>query len=256
MVGVARWNRYMDEFCDTEKQLGTLQGVISVFFHRFIRLLPTHTQYQDGTPRPLLRGVLQCSAMVITVPSTVAIIIFDWPRCAAAVPGLCVICYGLVCSSLIHMYPWKTKKREEHMTRLDYYQFPLAGAASLMIPQLTGNPACHPSIWYSVILILVPTSLQFIATVIGSTSPVVQTGCLIATVAAIFSPMPSNKIWWWRYVVLFSGSSYVLGLVLHTCKPCKGAKYWGYHEWMHLSVTIGIAINYWGLIKVAHECYK
>ena len=153
------------------------------------------------------------------------------------------------------MYPWKTVKDEEMMTRLDYLQFPLVAASSLMIPQLTSNPECHPSVWYSVMLILLPTSLQFIATAVGTVSPFVHNGCIFASVAALCSPMPTNKIWWWKCVVGFSGSSYALGFLLHQCKPCKNATYWGYHEWMHLSVTIGTVVNFWGLINVAHECY-
>ena len=126
--------------------------------------MPYHKFYADGTPRPLMRGWLHGLAAMIAVPR----LLLHWTELPfAAQPGLVAICITLSLSSAVHLYPWQNARWEHWATRFDRTSIVVVTGAILWTPQLLQHQSCKPTLLYSVLTILAPTSLAAIGILSG-----------------------------------------------------------------------------------------
>ncbi|CAB9520752.1 expressed unknown protein [Seminavis robusta] len=201
--------------------------------------MPFHKEYADGSPRPLCRGWLHGMGALTSVP----LVYTHWNDLPTpTVPALVALCCLFVFSSLIHLVPWKSVALEEIITRVDKSCSLALCAASFMAPQLLESEACKPDFLYSLLTVAFPVGVAFVGILCGI-GPIAFTSFLF--------PFAST-IWFYGLHVddsqFFYGSVgclvlYGLGFYLYANQAGGHHPFWGYHEWFHLFVTMGFAVN-------------
>ncbi|CAB9520755.1 expressed unknown protein [Seminavis robusta] len=209
--------------------------------------MPFHNNYADGSPRPLLRGWLHGMGALTFIP----LVYMNWNDIPTpATPAMIAICCVFVFSSLVHLVPWKSEKFLEALTRVDKSCILAVCVTSFMAPQLLESEACKPDFSYSLATVAIPVTMSIIGVLCGL-GPVVFASCGIAF-ASIF----------WFYGLQVDDSEffycsvgclvlYGLGLSLYAGQVGGHKSFWGYHEWMHLIVTLGIAVNTRGVFVLS-----
>lgn len=209
--------------------------------------MPFHKEYADGSPRPLLRGWLHGISACIALP----LVYTHWSSLPApSVPGILAICYTLVLSGLVHLVRWPNDTILELFVRLDKTGILLIGGCTFWGPQLLTSEACKPDFLISLCTVAIPVGLSIVGVACGL-GPIVFTGVAVAI---------TQTIWWfgtqvhgasamWHTVIC--AILYGSGLALYVSQAGGHRPYWGYHEWMHLLVTIGFLINIRGLLMMS-----
>ncbi|CAB9504299.1 expressed unknown protein [Seminavis robusta] len=208
--------------------------------------MPFHKQYADGSPRPLFRGWLHGTSALTSISLTYAY----WniiPTLAA--PTMITICCLFAVSSLVHLVSWPSKALEEAITRVDKSCILALCMTSFMAPQWIESDTCRPDFVFSLVTVAIPIGLGVVGVLCGA-GPI--------AFASFFCPVVSN-MWFYGmhvedsevfYCIVGSTALYVLGFYLYASQAGGHHPYWGYHEWFHLLVTIGIAINARGVLAM------
>ena len=219
--------------------------------------MPFHSQYADGSPRPLLRGWLHGVCACLAVPllqqhySKIPLV---------ALPGIMAIVWTLVFSSLVHLVPYKSSQVLEFMTRLDKTGIFLICGGSFVGPQLLSlsldSNLCKPSLGYTLMTVVLPITASIVGVLRGM-GPQVFVGSGIAFVSTIYfcynhAPViieEDDTTTDNRFLIhtLLCALLYGSGLVLYVSQIGGHKPIWGYHEWMHVLVTIGFLVNVRGL---------
>ncbi|CAB9515291.1 expressed unknown protein [Seminavis robusta] len=199
-----------------------------------------HKNYADGTPRPLCRGWLHGMGAMTYLP----LVCVHWNDIPTpALPAVIAIAFVFIMSSLVHLVPWKSEALLEAITRVDKSCILAVCGASFMGFQLVESEACKPDFLLSVGTVAVPVTLGIIGVLCGF-GPIVFSSCAIAFVSNLWFlgwHVHDNLDAFYHTVgcLILYGS----GLTLYATQVGGHRKYWGYHEWMHLLVTMGILVN-------------
>eukprot|EP00797_Seminavis_robusta_P018565 Sro278_g106530.2 (193) ;mRNA; r:23675-24253 len=155
-------------------------------------------------------------------------------------------------SSLVHLVPWKSTVLLEVLTRLDKSGILAICAGSFFGgPQLLENISCKPPLAMAIGTVAIPLSLSTLGVACGM-GPIIFVGCAVAFFSTtgwyIQHPaLPDDNYTF----VIHSAVCIVLygvGLSLYVSQIGGQTKYWGYHEWMHLLVTLSFIVNARGLL--------
>ena len=210
-----------------------------------ITKMPTHEFYADGSPRPLLRGWLHGIAVIITLPMVLYTHITSAIP-APALPGVLAICATLFFSSLVHLVPWKSKTLLEGLVRLDKSGILAICGTSFWGPQLLDSHGCKPSYQVALVTIAIPVSLAALGIWCGC-GPIVFVGCAVAAGQSFYFYATHVEDTTFLYYSLVCCTLYACGLALYVLQLGGHRRYWGYHEWMHLLVTLAFIVNARGL---------
>ena len=196
-----------------------------------------HRRYADGTPRPLLRGALH---LLLAAPFTWHLVTQTYPL--AALPALGSIAATLWASAALHVYPWQSIRSEELMFRLDRAGVLLISMWSYLTPALVdGDAAIAPGT--AALCIGVPHLIALHHVAAGSRARGVFApsllGQLVVTLAWWGSVGAAAALRWSTITI----ACYAAALALHKRFYNFHAVYWGYHEWMHVLVTVGFYTN-------------
>ena len=208
-----------------------------------------HTVYADGTARPLYRGWLHGAAALVSVPSA----IYSWESIEpAARPTVVAVCWTLSSSAALHLHRYRSKSMEQLVNKLDRTGIVAICLASFTSPQLASAARCRPPLAYTLATVVAPNTLGVLAILGGSRSPRVFGGCVVAAMAtgAFWSTVDALLVLY----TAASGLCYGLGMYLYVRKPCSASMRWGYHEWMHVLVTVGFGVNVSGVSYMAVLC--
>ena len=137
-----------------------------------------------------------------------------------------------------------------------------------MAPQLTqdgsANPidlagGCRPSMQFTLFTAIVPNGIALVSIIAGwAETPdgrahsLSYIGCLIASLGSTWFWVSTGN---WSQVgwSIACGMCYAVGMVLYVrTKPLSNV--WGYHEWMHVCVTMGFLLNIVGVDNIARTC--
>lgn len=211
--------------------------------------MPTHEKYADDTPRPLFRGWLHGMATIISLPLVLYTHMSESLSIPPpALPGLIAICTTLLLSSLVHLVPWKSKVILEALTRLDKSGILAICGTSFWGPQLLGVDShnCKQSYEVAMVTIAIPVSLAALGIWCGC-GPKVFAGCGVAVISSLyFYGVHVQDAVFFNYSLACS-TLYACALTLYVLQIGGHRRYWGYHEWMHLVVTLAFAVNARGL---------
>jgi hypothetical protein len=139
---------------------------------------------------------------------------------------------------------------------------------SFLAPQLTkdGGPnpidvagGCRPSVWFSLFTAILPNAIAlafiltgFAETPDGRAHPLSYVGCAVAAVGSTWY-WGSTGNWGQVGWSVGCGTCYGVGMLLYVrTKPLSDV--WGYHEWMHVCVTLGFVLNAFGVQNIADTC--
>lgn len=203
-----------------------------------------HSRYADGTPRPLCRGCLHgCAA---TTSWMLLAIYWDDVK-AEVLPTVLAILWTLTFSSLLHLYPWRSPLVENYITRMDRVGIVWITMASIgLAPVLVDDLRCRPPLAFTVLTNAVP-NLASAATVLrdSTLSPNFIWSVALANVACALHWATID----YRFVLMSMTicTTYCIGFWFYSTRFDFGrplhAKYWGYHEHMHLFITIAFAMH-------------
>jgi hypothetical protein len=215
-----------------------------------------HRQYADGTPRPLLRGCLHGCTAAATLPLLAA------HRNAIAsevLPTLLAIAWTLVFSSLLHLYPWRSPMIEDYITRLDRVGIVWITMASIgLAPALVDDPRCRPPLAFSILTNAVPNLISAATVLKGSRSPNFIGGVALANVACALHWATVD----WRFVMMSAAicATYCVGFWFYLSRFDFGrpvhAEYWGYHEHMHVFITLAFGMHAAAIDFFVGECTR
>lgn len=209
--------------------------------------MPFHEHYADGTPRPLFRGWLHGIAACIALPLAWA----HWTSLPApAIPGILALCATLVLSSLVHLVQWPSASLLEIMTRLDKTGILAICGCSFWGPQLLESSMCKPTFLVSLSTVAIPVALSVLGVACGM-GPIVFGGCGIAIASTLWfygTQVQDNAFF---FNSLACASLYGSGLLLYVIQAGGHRRYWGYHEWMHVLITVGFVVNARGLLLMS-----
>ncbi|CAB9515040.1 expressed unknown protein [Seminavis robusta] len=168
-----------------------------------------------------------------------------------AAPVMINVCCVFVFSSLLHLIPWKNKRLQDAITRLDKSCIlALCVTAMFVTPQLVESETCKPGAFYSLVTAAIPLGLAFIGILCGL-GPI--------AFASFICPFASN-LWFYGvhvedsevfYCMLGGGILHALGFSLYASRAGGYHPFWGYHEWFHLFVTIGILVQVEGVFALS-----
>jgi len=241
--------------------------------------MPFHKVYADGSPRPFFRGWLHGIATLVAIPlllhhttlmefastkvasssesaesfmigpsSSFTILSSTLP--APAAPGLYAIGMTLIFSSLVHLVPWRSARVLEVLVRCDKTGILAICGTSFYGPQLLVSGACKVSTTIAWGTVVLPVGLAIAGMWIGL-GPIVFVGCAIAFGQTLwfygFHVDDSTFFWHSLACAVLYGS----GLALYVLQLGGSKRYWGYHEWMHLFVTLGFLVNARGLLLMS-----
>ncbi|CAB9504298.1 channel protein, hemolysin iii family [Seminavis robusta] len=201
--------------------------------------MPFHTQYADGSPRPLCRGWLHGMSALASLSLTYEYW-NDIP--SVATPVVINICSLFLISSLVHLVPWQSKTLEEAITRLDKACILALCLASFMTPQLHESDACKPEFVYSLVTAAIPVGLGVIGVLCGA-GPIAFASFVCPVVSSMWfygMHVEDSKVF---YCILGSTVLYAIGFYLYGTQAGGHHPVWGYHEWFHLLATIGLVIS-------------
>ncbi|CAB9520749.1 expressed unknown protein [Seminavis robusta] len=201
--------------------------------------MPFHTEYADGSPRPLFRGWLHGVCTLIFLP----LVYMNWDDIPApAAPALIAISCLFVFSSLVHLVPWKSAALEEAITRVDKSCSLAICVASFMAPQLLESEACKPDFLFSLLTVGIPVGLSFFGVLFGL-GAVAFASCGVAFASVIWFYGLHVDDSEFFYCLVGCTLLYALGFYLYASQVGGHHPFWGYHEWMHLIDTIGLLVN-------------
>ena len=214
-----------------------------------------HCRYADGTPRPLCRGALHgCAAA-----ATWVLLAINWNEIKVeVVPTVLAILWTLSFSSLLHLYPWRSPVVENYICRMDRVGVVWITMASIgLTPLLVDDSRCRPPIAFTILTNAIPNLVSAVAVLMDSTLSqnfiwsvaFANTACAIhwATIDLRFVAMSlaicaTYCIGFWFYSTRFD-----FGRPVH-------AKYWGYHEHMHLFITTAFVMHTAAIDFFVDEC--
>jgi predicted membrane channel-forming protein YqfA (hemolysin III family) len=212
----------------------------------------THKTYVEGDHRPLLRGYLHgtCAIMVMTWWALQSNNI----QHPATIPVLFAICWILLMSSLLHLVPWRYKKEEFIIERLDKCGIVALCVASALTPQLVvDTETCRATTIWVLLLQLVPLSMSATAIWWGDESPRVFLGVIWAGFMAAFHAVRVDASM--LYYAMTTLALYGVGFYIYLKQfGGKQQRLWGYHEWMHVFVTMAFYVNYQGTVHFSEFC--
>ena len=210
--------------------------------------MPVHKEYADGSPRPLFRGWLHGIAATISLPMVAYSELVSSSSIipAPALPGILAICATLLLSSLVHLVPWKSTTILEIMTRLDKSGILAICGASFWGPQLLDSHACKPSYGVAVLTIAIPVSLATLGIWCGL-GPIVFVGCAVSAGTSFYFYGNHVNDTDYLYYSILCCTLYACALALYVLQVGGHKTWWGYHEWMHLVVTLAFIVNARGL---------
>lgn len=172
-------------------------------------------------------------------------------------PAATAILWTLFWSSSVHLIPWNSRSVEELVTRLDRTGIIAICGCSFMMPQLVANDECKPPLFFSVFTVIGPCLLGVLRVMCGDGNKpeTVIMSCGIASMSTImFLATLDVKASLWAVAAV---SCYGVGMVLYVFRPgnkLRVSRVWGYHEWMHVAVTVGFVINIQGLEYITGLC--
>ena len=215
--------------------------------------MPTHKQYADGSPRPFLRGWLHGVAATISIPMVAYTELLSPSSVipAPALPGILAICGTLLLSSLVHLVPWKSTTVLEAMTRLDKSGILAICGASFWGPQLLDSHACKPSYGVAVSTVAIPITMAALGIWCGL-GPIVFVGCAVAAGTSFHFFFNHVEDTDYFYYSVLCCALYACALTLYVLQVGGHKEWWGYHEWMHLVVTLAFIVNVRGLWLMSH----
>ena len=204
-----------------------------------------HRRYADGSPRPLLRGWLH---LLFALTHTGYLL---GPHKAATRPAFVSIAGTAWASALLHVYPWQSVSNEAHMTRLDRAGILMISMWSYLTPTLTAG--AHGPGWPAALtLIVAPHTIGLMTVLAGCSARWVFLGSALAQLTISYTwinvPEATHAHCW----SLVTTMSYAGALFIHKVYAGATAVWWGYHEWMHLIVTVGFYGNIQCVLAVAN----
>lgn len=218
----------------------------------------THKKYVEGDHRPLMRGYLH-GTCAVTVLSWWAFQYVDYEssilhRHPATVPVLFAICWVLLMSSLLHLVPWQYKEEEFIIERLDKCGIVAICVASALTPQLVENQEdCQSSVTAMVLLQLLPLAISATAIWMGDESPRVFLGVIWAGVIAAIHAVRVDGFDMLVYAIT-TLTLYGIGFYVYLKRFGGDQRIWGYHEWMHVFVTMAFYVSYQGTVHFSEFC--
>ena len=156
----------------------------------------------------------------------------------------------LLLSSLVHLVPWRSAWVLEALVRLDKTGILAICGTSFWGPQLLQSHACKPSHEVAMATVAIPVSLAVLGTWCGL-GPIVFVGCAIAFGQTLYFYGTQVNDDSFFVHSLACTALYGTGLALYVLKVGGHSRYWGYHEWMHLLVTLGFLVNARGLLLMS-----
>ena len=214
-----------------------------------------HRRYADGTPRPLCRGALHgCTATVSWL-----LLASHWNDVRTEVlPTVLALLWTLTFSSLLHLYPWSSALTENYICRMDRVGIIWITMASIgLTPLLVEDERCRPALAFTVLTNAVPNLISAASVLRGSTvSPnfiwsvaLSNLACAAhwATIDARFVAMSVAICTTYCAGFWFYSTQFDFGRPVH-------AKYWGYHEHMHVFITIAFVMHAAAIHFFVSEC--
>ena len=202
----------------------------------------THTHYCGGQHRPRCRGVLHG---LVTFGVILWLLVSPPDLDPATLPVCAAICWTLVWSSSLHLIPYRDKHFESIIERLDKCGIAAVCCATFVTPYLTQSERCRPSFTFVLLTTLLPnlgTALMILA---NDTRPRVFVGCFVCSISAgvFVATLDTGAL----VYILQTFSLYGCSMVLFVKRPGGKCAWWGYHEWMHVLVTLSFYLNYTGI---------
>lgn len=222
----------------------------------------THKTYVEGAHRPLMRGYLHgtCAIFVLTWWALQTTMMYDdsiMQRHPATVPVLFAICWVLLMSSLLHLVPWRYKKEEFIIERLDKCGIVAICASSALTPQLVeDNADCKSSVAAMVLLQLLPLGMSATAIWLGDESPRVFLGVVWAGIVAAVHAVRAVDGFDMLIYAVTTLTLYGIGFYVYLKRFGGDQRLWGYHEWMHVFVTMAFYVNYQGTVRFSEFCSR
>jgi predicted membrane channel-forming protein YqfA (hemolysin III family) len=167
-------------------------------------------------------------------------------------PVLAVM-WTLLCSSVLHLYPFRSVRWEHVCTVMDRSSIIIINAVSFCTPQLAAAARCRPSPAYTICTVLIPNAIGFVVIHAGFDGPSVFAGSILASVAtAAFFHTYDTTLFYLCCTTLFF---YGVGMFIFVRRPFgRNARRWGFHEWFHVCIVCGFAFNIVGVAHLAESC--
>jgi hypothetical protein len=119
-------------------------------------------------------------------------------------------------------------------------------------PQLVELSECRPSFLLGYLTVFVPNAVGAVLALRGSRGPLLFVGTVLASIC--------TTVFWASYdtkLALYSCTAlllYAIGLGLHTFQSEVPAAVWGNHEWAHLFISCGLAVNVMASLYMHERC--
>ena len=214
-----------------------------------------HRRYADGTPRPLCRGCLHgCAAA-----TTWLLLVSYWNDIRVEVlPTVLAVLWTLTFSSLLHLCPWRSPVIENYICRMDRVGIIWITMASIgLTPLIVDDMRCRPPLAFALLTNTIP-NLVSAATVLrdSSLSPNFIWSVALANVACALHWATIDS----RFVMMsiVTCATYCTGFWFYCTRFDFGrplhAKYWGYHEHMHVFITLAFVMHAAAIDYFVAEC--
>lgn len=217
----------------------------SVMFHR---------RYVDGTPRPLLRGWLHGCALAVVL----SMLVTHWTHIRIEVlPTILAITWTLMFSALLHLYSWRSLQFENYAYRLDRVGIIWITMASIgLAPIMVDSTRCRPPLAFTIVTNFVPNMLSAATVLNDSRSPKFIMSVVFANVACAMHWATIDS----RFVLMSVTicGTYCIGFWFYMSRFSFGrpvhAEYWGYHEHMHVFITLAFVMHVAAIDFFVKEC--
>ena len=152
-----------------------------------------HNRYVDGSYRPKFRGWFHEICLILSF----IIIPLQWHSMTIILKiPMIAICFTLLCSSICHLYPFRSIYWERLVTKLDRFSIILINVTSFSMPQLTVD-RCRPALIYTILTVIIPNFIGSIFILKGINHPAIFFGLIISSIA--------TSIFWLTYdIILFT----------------------------------------------------
>lgn len=208
-----------------------------------------HTVYADGEHRPFFRGVLHGIATVAVV---LWLLLFRPEIRPEVLPVFSAIVWTLVCSSTLHLIPYANLPTETIVNRLDKCGIVAVCCMTFITPALTSKPECNPPLAATLFAAVLPNGASAAAILAGDKSPRVFVGLVVC--CCTMGVFVATISWDMAFYIVTTFSLYAGSMYLFVARPGGKARWWGYHEWMHVMVTLSFYYNYVGVDRMVEEC--